>query len=75
MMEEGFVYWEYHYVSCEGNPRWSIARTPEDWSEYDLQEAVMKESGYDDAPAEFSSAFETQKPSDDIYTDFSECED
>lgn len=48
--------WEYHYISCEGNTRWSLALCPADWTECDVESKIMEERGYDDAPAEFISA-------------------
>ncbi len=38
-MEE-FSYWEVRYISCEGNPRWSIARAPISWDSYDVLSAI-----------------------------------
>ena len=73
-MEEEFTYWEYHYVSCEGNDRWNIARCPSHWSEWQVEVQVMKDSGCGDDPAEFKHAFEVGKPEDDNYIDFSDCE-
>ena len=26
-MEEEYRYWEIHYISCEGNTRWTVARS------------------------------------------------
>jgi hypothetical protein len=31
MEEIEYAYWEIQYVSCEGNDRWTVARTPIDW--------------------------------------------
>lgn len=39
-MEE-FSYWEVRYISCEGNDRWSIARTPIDWNSYDVRSSIQ----------------------------------
>jgi hypothetical protein len=33
-------YWEIHYVSCEGNNRWAVAKTPTDWNEYDTMSRI-----------------------------------
>lgn len=59
--------WEYHYISCEGNNRWSLALCPIDWTEEDVESKVMEERGYDDAPAEFISADITNSDREDAW--------
>jgi hypothetical protein len=33
-----YAFWEINYKSCEGNDRWTVARTPNDWEEYDVRD-------------------------------------
>ena len=28
-----YAYWKIEYISCEGNDRWTLVRTPIDWLE------------------------------------------
>ena len=53
-------YWHVDYISCEGNERWTIARTPIDWEEWQVLDRIhnMRGSCGDD-PAEIVSVFQT----------------
>ena len=57
-MEESVSYWEINYISCEGNRRFVIARAPEDWNEYEVQDRIQM-GGCGDDPAEITGVFET----------------
>jgi hypothetical protein len=57
-MEEEYRYWEIHFMSCEGNKRWTIARSPSDWEEYDVRYYVTM-GGCGDDVAELKEIFET----------------
>ncbi len=35
-----YAYWEIRYTSCEGNDRWTVARTPIDWNEYEVKSRI-----------------------------------
>lgn len=50
-MEGKVEYWEIEYISCESNKRWSIAKCPAEWSEYDVRSAIMSDSSFGDEPA------------------------
>jgi hypothetical protein len=54
-----YSYWEVKFISCEGNERWTIARTPSDWEEWQLWE-VINLGGCGDDPAEIISIEESQ---------------
>lgn len=58
MEEIEYNYWEIHYVSCEGNDRWTIARTPIDCNEYDVINRIPM-GGCGDDVAEVRDVFET----------------
>lgn len=53
-----YTYWEIRYISCEGNNRWTVARTSSDWTEDDVRSSIPM-GGYDDAPATILDVFET----------------
>jgi hypothetical protein len=53
-----YNYWEINYISCEGNRRWTISRTPIDWEEYDVRDRVQMGGSGDDV-AELGEVFET----------------
>ena len=53
-----YNYWEINYISCEGNKRWTIARTPIDWDEDDVREKIPM-GGCGDDVAEVREVFET----------------
>lgn len=36
-----YRYWEIHYISCEGNVRWTIARTSFDLYEDDVRSCIQ----------------------------------
>jgi hypothetical protein len=57
-MSEDYSYWEIHYKSCEGNDRWTIARTPPNWNEYDVKDRISM-GGCGDDPSEIREVFET----------------
>lgn len=58
MLEIEYNYWEINYISCEGNKRWVIARTPIYWEEYDVIDKVPM-GGFGDDVAEINEVFET----------------
>ena len=49
-----YKYWEIWYLSCEGNRRYTIIRTPDTWDTYQTKHA-FKLGGIGDDPAEFIS--------------------
>lgn len=51
-------YWEIQYVSCEGNERWTIIKTPSSWCEYDVRQRVPL-GGCGDDVAEIKSIIQT----------------
>lgn len=53
-----YNFWEIQYVSCESNERWTIARTPIDWEEYDVRERIPI-GGCGDDVAYVKDVFET----------------
>ena len=57
-------YWYISFISCEGNERWTIARTPSDWVEYEVRDSIRM-GGCGDDPATILSIEET---SDDDYS-------
>lgn len=56
--ENYFAYWNIEYISCEGNYRWTIARTPIDWSEYDVRNRIPM-GGCGDDVSEVREVFQT----------------
>jgi len=58
MDEIEYAYWEIQYVSCEGNDRWIVARTPIDWGEYEVRNRIPM-GGCGDDVAEVCDIFET----------------
>ena len=40
MGEIEYAFWGIQYKSCEGNDRWTVARTPIDWEEYDVRDRI-----------------------------------
>mgnify|MGYP003488574896 CR=1 FL=1 len=67
-MEDLYSYWEICFISCEGNNRWTIARAPFDWDEYQIRDSVSI-GGCGDDVANITSITETN--SDDYGLDFS----
>ena len=57
-MDEEYNYWEVSFRSCEGNDRWTIARTPMDWSECDVRDSIQM-GGCGDDPADIKEIMET----------------
>jgi len=57
-LEEEYSYWRIEYTSCEGNDRWTIARAPFDWTEYEVEDRITM-GGCGDDPAEINSVSET----------------
>lgn len=57
-MEEEYLYWEINYISCEGNKRWTIVKTPIEWGEYDVIDRIPM-GGCGDDVAEVVDVFET----------------
>jgi hypothetical protein len=57
-MGEEYCYWEINYISCESNFRWTVARTPIDWTEYDVINRIPV-GGCGDDVAEIKEVFET----------------
>jgi hypothetical protein len=49
-----YSYWNVWYLSCEGNRRWTTARTPDTWSE-DEVESAFPLGGMGDEPAQLIS--------------------
>jgi hypothetical protein len=35
-----YNYWKIEYTSCEGNYRWCTARTPADWKQEQVEDAI-----------------------------------
>lgn len=35
-----YEYWKIEYTSCEGNYRWTTAKCPSDWEEWQVERAV-----------------------------------
>jgi hypothetical protein len=58
MEEIEYAFWEIQYESCEGNDRWTVARTPIDWEEYDVRNRIPM-GGCGDDVAEVKDVFET----------------
>lgn len=59
-----YAYWEIWYISCEGNRRHFRARTPIEWSSYEVRKAITM-GGYGDDPAEIISIEESYEDSYD----------
>ena len=54
-MEDNFYsYWEINFISCEGNKRWTIARAPIDWDEWQVRDRIPM-GGCGDDVAEITS--------------------
>lgn len=53
-----YYYWEIQYISCEGNERWTVARAPITWDEYDVRDRIPL-GGCGDDVAEIREVFET----------------
>lgn len=68
-MNEEYSYWEIWFTSCEGNKRWTVARAPYDWSDWEVRDRVRL-GGCGDDPAEVLDVFETTN--EDYGWDFSE---
>lgn len=66
-MEEEYNYWEIHYISCESEKRWTVARTPMEWDEYDVRSNIAT-GGCGDDPAKITEVFESN--SEDYSWDF-----
>lgn len=65
------IYWECHYINCEGKETWSHAKTPADWSEDDVSGGLMGLGRSGDDPAEFLYAVETDDNAESsMYYDF-----
>jgi hypothetical protein len=62
-----YAFWEIHFISCEGNERWTVARTPTEWSGYDVRSRIPM-GGCGDDVAEVRDVFETSN--DDYSWDF-----
>lgn len=58
MADVGYTYWEIRYISCEGNDRWTVAKTPDNWSEYDVRSRIPI-GGCGDDVAEVTEVFQT----------------
>jgi len=52
-------YWEINYISCEGNKRWTIAKAPIDWDEWEVRERIPMVGSCDDDVAEVTSVHQT----------------
>ena len=53
-----FKYWRVWYTSYEGNSRWFMVKTTDDWDEADVLETARKRNsfgGVGDDPAEIDS--------------------
>ncbi len=60
IMESEFTYWYIEYISCEGNERWTIARTPSDWDDWQVRDRISSMRGsIGDDPAEVREIFTT----------------
>lgn len=72
MENETFLYWRIWGNTCEGNHRWYLARTTDDWDEYmvrDKAESYATGGCGDD----FYEITEIESASEDnVYTDFCE---
>ena len=62
-MEKECIYWEVDFISCEGNSRYTVVRTPSDWDKYDVNDS-MPLGGCGDDIAEITGVSETH------YTDY-----
>jgi len=67
-MEE-YSYWEIWYISCEGNERWTTARAPIDWEEWQVRDRIPR-GGCGDDVSEVTSVHSTYD--DDYSWDFTE---
>lgn len=69
-MEE-VLYWEINYISCEGNTRFTHAKTPVFWTEDDVSSAMLEQGSCGDDPAEIISVYEAGDDiEDESYYDF-----
>ena len=41
-----YLYWQVEYVSCESNRMHGMAQAPAHWTEDDVKDAIMRDSGY-----------------------------
>lgn len=64
-----YNYWKITYISCEGNERWFVAKTPLDWERWQVEDRIQM-GGCGDEPAEIISIDETM--SDDYAYDYTE---
>lgn len=55
---EDYSYWEIWYISCESNRRWTIARAPADWEEWQVRDRIPL-GGCGDDVAEITSVEST----------------
>jgi len=70
-MQEEYAYWYIEYISCEGNERWTIAKTPSDWDEWQVRDRISSMSGsIGDDPAEVTQVYQTGD--EDYSWDFSD---
>jgi hypothetical protein len=53
-----YNYWEIQFISCEGNERWVVARTPIDWTDWEVRNRIPM-GGCGDDVAEVRDVFET----------------
>lgn len=69
---EDVIYWEAHYISCEENNRWTYVKTPSDWNENDVGDALLKDGSCGDDPAKFLYAIEANADDaeNSMYYDF-----
>jgi len=61
---EQYNYWHIEFISCEGNERWTVVKTPMEWSEWEVR-SNFRTGGCGDDPAEVGEIYET---SDTDYT-------
>lgn len=62
-MEQEYTYWEIWYRNLESDEVYAIAKTPEDWTEYDVQSRM--EENHD--ISRVISVCEISKPDDYLY--------
>lgn len=56
--ELNYSYWEIHFISCEENKRWTIARTPQSWEAYQVRQHIPM-GGIGDDVAQVLEVFPT----------------
>lgn len=61
-----YEFWKVEYNSCEGNYRWAIARTPADWEQWQVEQAVPI-GGMGDDVAELIGVIPTIKNEDYLW--------